>query len=677
MPVRHGRKLLQMTRFTAFAFVAVAALVSGVSCTEKGRSLVLVNLTTDVTSIEHVRVVVVQGNAEVGSATADWPPTGSPPGLKVGIYVPKDISGAVDVYACGFAGDVSVAGNKMAKPTSVMPGMATAELPIALVSGEASSICSGTGGTGGMGGGGRGGTTGVAGAGGAAAGAGGSGAAGASGAAGTSGGAGGGGGGAIGGASGGGRGGMAGGSAGMGGGMAGTTGVAGSAVAGGGGRGGMAGGAAGAGAGGTGGGQVVGMWRGPVAVAADPALTEMLPQVAVDGSGNAVVVYEHGAEIWSNYYSATTATWGTPGAIDARPGSDAQQANIAVDKNGGWLAVWAQSPNGTLKGIYTSSSTNGTTWSAITPLTNTPAWEPVLAMNADGAAIVAWSEAVGNPRQAAATTRATTGSAWGAATVMRPADDTGDRTPVVAMSGTGEGFVLWTQSDTAGWISVWMRQHTPTAWQPAALFESYEAQSAYAPGLAANKAGTVVGSYLQVTSATMQLWTRRYTPGSGFAAALKAGEATDIDSIVNPTITLDESGVATVAFAGSIQQKFQAFTNRAGNTDAAWPTAMAMETDNAAAQDDPTSSIARSSMPIVKNDTAGNVTLIWRKRTGTRFDMYARRYPVGGPWGAQTLLETRDTYSVFWPSLGVGTGGPAVAVWYYGSELDIWANVWR
>jgi hypothetical protein len=357
--------------------------------------------------------------------------------------------------------------------------------------------------------------------------------------------------------------------------------------------------------------------------------------------------------------------------------STAQQANIAVDKNGGWLAVWAQDPNGTLKGIYTSSSTNGTTWSAITPLTNTTSWTPALAMNADGAAIVAWTEAVGNLWQTAATTRATTGSAWGTPTVMRPGDDNGDRDPVVTMSGTGEGFVLWTQDDAADWISVWMRQHTPSGWQPAALFESYEAQSAYSPALAANKAGTVVGSYLQVTSATMQLWTRRYTPGSGFAAALKAGEATDIDWISFPSITLDESGVATVAFASSIQQKFQVFTNRAGTTDAAWPTAMAMETDNAATDDDDNSSIDQSSMPIVKNDTAGNVTLIWRKRTGTRFDMYARRYPVGGPWGAPTLLETRDTYSVLWPSLGVGVNGTAVAAWYHTTELDIWANVWR
>jgi hypothetical protein len=80
MPVQHSVRA--MTRFTAFAFVAVGVLASGVSCTEKGRSLVLVNLTTDGTSVEHVRVVVLQGSAEVGRAEALWAGTGTPPAMK-------------------------------------------------------------------------------------------------------------------------------------------------------------------------------------------------------------------------------------------------------------------------------------------------------------------------------------------------------------------------------------------------------------------------------------------------------------------------------------------------------------------------------------------------------------------------------------------------------------------
>jgi hypothetical protein len=83
-------------------------------------------------------------------------------------------------------------------------------------------------------------------------------------------------------------------------------------------------------------------------------------------------------------------------------------------------------------------------------------------------------------------------------------------------------------------------------------------------------------------------------------------------------------------------------------------------------------------MPIVQHDPAGNVTLIWRKRmTGTRFDLWTRRLPVGGTWGAPELLETDTTNSVFFPALAVGTDGTAAAAWYYGGTLSVWANVYH
>ena len=111
-------------------------------------------------------------------------------------------------------------------------------------------------------------------------------------------------------------------------------------------------------------------------------------------------------------------------------------------------------------------------------------------------------------------------------------------------------------------------------------------------------------------------------------------------------------------------------------SDTAWPATVAMEIDNAATDDDDNNITARAPMPIVKNDPAGNVFVICRKRVGKRFDLWSNRFSVGA-WGTPAALETRDAQSVFWPSLGVGANGSAVAVWYYGTELDIWANVYR
>jgi hypothetical protein len=169
---------------------------------------------------------------------------------------------------------------------------------------------------------------------------------------------------------------------------------------------------------------------------------------------------------------------------------------------------------------------------------------------------------------------------------------------------------------------------------------------------------------------------RRYSSSTGFAAALKAGEATYIEWIYSPTVTLDDAGTATAAFAYNIQGKYNVYTNRIGATDAAWAGAMAMETDNAATDDDSSTALDQVVDPLVACDPSGNVTLIWRKRVGTRFDLWTRRFS-GGIWNPAAQLETRDANSIWFPALAVGTDGTAVATWYYGYELDVWANVFR
>jgi hypothetical protein len=48
-----------------------------------------------------------------------------------------------------------------------------------------------------------------------------------------------------------------------------------------------------------------------------------------------------------------------------------------------------------------------------------------------------------------------------------------------------------------------------------------------------------------------------------------------------------------------------------------------------------------------------------------------------GALGAPTRVDSQNLHSVFGHRLAVAANGTAVAVWYYGSEFDIWANVFR
>ena len=103
-----------------------------------------------------------------------------------------------------------------------------------------------------------------------------------------------------------------------------------------------------------------------------------------------------------------------------------------------------------------------------------------------------------------------------------------------------------------------------------------------------------------------------------------------------------------------------------------------METDNIAKDDDPNSTLGDVTSPAARTDPAGNVTLIWRKRTaasGKRFDLVARRFTAGA-WGAQVVIGT-GANSVFWPSLAVNASGTSAATWYFGTSLDVQANVFH
>ena len=334
-----------------------------------------------------------------------------------------------------------------------------------------------------------------------------------------------------------------------------------------------------------------------------------------------------------------------------------------------------------IKGIWWSSSTDGVHWSAPAAITTTAALSPSLAMNPDGVAVVAWSESTPNNEQLATSFRSAPGAAWSTpVTVAANDSEYEDHTPAVAVSGKGEAFVVWVQADmgAADEDSIWEMHHTAAGWSKARLFETYNEGACWVPSVAANAAGNVIAAWIQVGSLET-IRARRYTFGAAdFDAAVDVTQGEYIDNFQGPGLVLDEAGTATVAWSFAVQQKWQTFATRAGATET-WPVdAMAMETDNAAAYDDPNDATARATLPTLGIDPTGNVTLVWRKRVGKRFDVWARRLPKAtGVWGTATLLETHDTDSAEWPTLGVGSDGTAVATWGYGTEADIWAAVFR
>ena len=620
-----------MTR--AHWLVALALTVSaGASCSEQGRSLVLLALDADpmLSALHSVDVAVSKSGNEFPAKKFDWM-AGSV--NHVGVYVPKGVTGDVTIRVTGTnAGGSVIAMATSASPVAIVPGGTSVELSLYLL-----PFTPGSGGAGGVGTGGAAGT----GSGGAGPGTGGA-------------------------------------ATGTGGAAGGATGTGGSATA----TGGATGGLGGARSGGAGGGATGGAggsgpgWRGAKVVEPDVLVAHWTPAVAVDALGNAVLVYRHGTGIRASRYNAATDTWGAPVGVETRTGGQAYSPQVAVDKNGQWLVIWQQDEGMTLRGMWSSTSADGNTWAAPVAITTASASRPTLAMNKDGAAVAAWygRDSGSGPFPCTASVRI--GGTWSTPMVMKAAGTAnGFPEQAVAISGTGEAYVVWQDTD-ASEDSIWMRRYAAGAWAPATLVESYDTGGADTQSVAANASGQVIIAWRQTGATVDEMWARRYTAGGVATAPVLLGQGQWIAWDPLSSATIDDSGVATVAWSFEVQKKFNAYATRAAHTSAFPADPTAIETDNQAAAVNNSLEEEAKIYPVLGSDGAGNVVIVWRKRTGTRFDLWSRRFS-GGAWGAPALIEDQNAASVPYPVLAVGSNGTAVSAWYYEGDNRIWANVLR
>jgi predicted enzyme related to lactoylglutathione lyase len=126
------------------------------------------------------------------------------------------------------------------------------------------------------------------------------------------------------------------------------------------------------------------------------------PVLAIDSIGNSVAVWlqSDGGRFntWANRYSVLTGTWGT--AVQIESGAwDAKAPQVAIDSSGNAVVVWQQL-DGSFYSIYSNRYTASSgTWSdAVLIESNTmDAENPQVAINASGSAVAIWYQYDGIP----------------------------------------------------------------------------------------------------------------------------------------------------------------------------------------------------------------------------------------------------------------------------------------
>ncbi len=246
---------------------------------------------------------------------------------------------------------------------------------------------------------------------------------------------------------------------------------------------------------------------------------------------------------------------------------------------------------------------------------------------------------------------AVAGKAWYSATTLS-LDNPGDALdPQLAFGGSGLATAVWEQSYGAG-LGVWARRFTPgTGWAPAVRLEANATESAVSPRVAMDAAGNALVVWLQRDGTHYSIWARHFTVGSGWDGAVQL-DSLGLGSMADLRVAMDAAGRGVAAWIqqGPVKGPLHSAQYQPG---AGWSPTVEVLGD--AGWIDLALNPSGAGMLVVSAaDVVGT----------TAFSMWGIPFSTATGWGTAALLESDNTGG--WdivPSVAVDPSGRAVAVW--------------
>jgi PKD domain len=351
-------------------------------------------------------------------------------------------------------------------------------------------------------------------------------------------------------------------------------------------------------------------------------------------------------------------TWATsgPGALN--------NAALAVDPQGGALAVWWNGEGPRLEGAFRSAET--LSWSpTVSPvLPGLGVSNPMVAVDGQGNATVVWER--GLEEKIEAVVRSAADGSWQTPVTISPEGASASE-PQVAVDGRRDAFAVWSEREGATGDTIWAAQRSSATgqWEPAVRLSEvgeppYKDRFSRHPMIAIDAEGEAVavwddaGPEPQLVEAAVKL-----PSAAKWSAPAVIGSRGRM-----PQIAIDSSGGAVAVWVGE-----------GGLYSAALPAA---------------SDIWQATTPIVTTeaehphiglDSKGDAVASWEsviggwESTPGTNTIQAAVKPVGGGWGPPVNLSQPVEYSHLYPtlnpSLTVGPQGAALVAWNgYRSSTD-------
>ena len=389
------------------------------------------------------------------------------------------------------------------------------------------------------------------------------------------------------------------------------------------------------------------------------------PQVAVDGLGNAVAVWSqddgYALSLWSNRYVVREG-WGTAELIETNNSGDADEPLVAVDGSGNAVVVWCQW-NETGPNVWSNRYVVGEGWGTAQMIETSERTTiyPRVAVDSSGSAIAVWCQDDGISHYNIWSNRFVPGAGWGAPELAQTDSAWHAEGPQVAVDMRGNATAVWRQSDGVR-DNIWSNRYVVgTGWGTAEMIEDQDGYVLY-PQVSVSGSGDAVSVWVQHDGVRESLWSNRYIVGEGWGTA-ELVELDDDSNVYEPRVVVDGSGNATVVWIQYVGGELNLWSKRyvAGE---GWGAAEVIEAQTWDAWS-----------PQVAVDPSGNVTAVWFQGDSLLGSIWSNRYVVGTGWGDAEMIEF-GAGDADVPDVAVDQSGDAVAVWsqYDGSRYRVWSN---
>lgn len=397
-------------------------------------------------------------------------------------------------------------------------------------------------------------------------------------------------------------------------------------------------------------------WHSPTIINADSGEVTDL-QIAMDGSGNAIVIWsQNNTQLFAKRYTPEDG-WGTATLLDNS--GDVGQPQIAMNSSGNAIAVWTQGVvefenwDGnfaiTFPRVYVNEYTPLGGWNT-SALLDSSSMDPQIAMANSGAAFAVWQWIGGCITIPCVTTPGVYGDhftpadGWGEATLLSgyvPA-----YSPRIALDGSDNAIAVW--SDRGSTYPPYLYSVNASRYT---LSDGWGTTTVLDSGLAVNCdiAMDINGNAIAVwKKGEVDIYGNLFTTLDGWSSAtLLDGLSGDVGF---PIISMDGSGTAIVVWkqlsGGYYNLNAKRYTPTGG-----WGSTTLLELNN-----------GDTDSPDIAMDGSGNAIAVWKQEDATYNSIYANEYTVSSVFGGATLIEN-ETGNGNLPRIAMDGSGTAIAVW--------------